>query len=63
MTMYETNMVMKKTRAAGSKQKKADLFIAACATARGLSVATHDVAHFSGLGISVFDPFTGSWSL
>lgn len=40
-----------------------DLFIAASASVKGLAVATHNVAHFSGLGISVFDPFTGSWSL
>lgn len=27
------------------------------------TVATRNVAHFGGLGISIFDPFTGSWSL
>lgn len=47
----------------GKGLQTSDLLIAACATARGLSVATHNVAHFSGLGISVFDPFTGSWSI
>lgn len=40
-----------------------DLFIAASASVKGLSIATHNVAHFRGLGLSVFDPFTGSWSI
>lgn len=40
-----------------------DRFIAASASAKGLAIATRNVAHFSGLGISIFDPFTGSWSL
>jgi predicted nucleic acid-binding protein len=40
-----------------------DLFIAAAASVRGLAVATHNVSHFRGLGLSIFDPFTGSWSI
>jgi len=52
-----------RARRAGKGVAQGDLFIAACASSRGLSVATHNVAHFSGLGISIFDPFTGSWSL
>jgi toxin FitB len=34
-----------------------DLFILACAKARGLAVATHNVAHFRGHGVGIYDPF------
>jgi len=37
--------------------------IDASASVHQLAVSTRNVAHFRGLGISVFDPFTGSWSL
>lgn len=48
---------------AGKNMSQPDLFIAACACARALSLATRNVTHFQGLGLSVFDPFTGSWSI
>lgn len=47
----------------GKSVSQSDLFIAASAAARGLSLATRNVAHFRGFGIPVFDPFTGSWSI
>lgn len=37
-----------------------DLFILASAKARGLPLATRNIAHFRGHGVEVFDPFTGS---
>jgi predicted nucleic acid-binding protein len=40
-----------------------DLFIAASASVRGLGVATRNVAHFRGLGLAVFDPFTGTYAV
>lgn len=40
-----------------------DLFIAASASVRGLAVATRNVPHFRGLGLSVFDPFTKTYAI
>lgn len=40
-----------------------DLMIAATARTRKLTVATRNVGHFTGLGVSVYDPFTDSHAL
>lgn len=40
-----------------------DLFIAASASVRGVSVATRNVSHFRGLGLAVYDPFTNTYAI
>ena len=39
-----------------------DLFILASAKTRGLAVATRNVAHFRGHGVTIFDPFTDTYA-
>jgi predicted nucleic acid-binding protein len=39
--------------------KGLDLAIAATALEHGLTVATRNVAHFTPIGVAIFDPFTG----
>lgn len=45
-------------RARGKAIDTRDLFILATAKARRLALATHNVADFRGLGVSIYDPFT-----
>lgn len=47
-----------RTRAVGRPIEDRDLLIAATAEVAGLGIATRNVDHFRGLGISVLDPFT-----
>lgn len=37
-----------------------DSLIAACARARGLTLATRNTRHFQGFGIETFDPWSGT---
>jgi hypothetical protein len=50
-------------RRSGRTADLRDLFIVATAKTANLSVATRNVGHFRGYGVSVFDPFTGEESL
>jgi predicted nucleic acid-binding protein len=50
-------------RRAGREIEKHDLLIAATAVAHRMTIATRNVGHFRGLGISVYDPFTDSYSI
>ena len=45
-------------RAAGLPAAHADTQIAAIASARGMSVATRNVADFAGMGLDIVDPWT-----
>jgi predicted nucleic acid-binding protein len=40
-----------------------DLLILAIAKSRNLGVATRNVTHFRGLGVPIFDPFSGLQAL
>lgn len=46
----------------GRPVEQRDLLILATAKARGLGVATRNVTHFRGLGVPVYDPFSGTQS-
>jgi predicted nucleic acid-binding protein len=58
----EAAQIDRETRRRGRTIDAHDLFILASARVRGLSVATRDVAHFRGRGVSVFDPFSGAYA-
>ena len=47
-------------RRSGRSIDTRDLFILASAKAQGAALATRNVAHFRGLGVEVYDPFTGN---
>jgi predicted nucleic acid-binding protein len=48
-----------RARSNGRAIEVRDLIIVATADAAGLTLATHNVEHFSGLGVLVVDPFAG----
>lgn len=54
--------VEREARRRGRSIASHDLFILASARARGLAVATRNVAHFRGHGVTIFDPFTGAYA-
>lgn len=50
-------------RRAGREMEKQDLFIAATAKSRRLTIATRNVGHFRGLGVGVYDPFSETYAI
>ena len=53
----DTNLAELESR--GRRRAQADMLIAATAKLAGLTVATRNVADFSGCGVQVFDPWSG----
>jgi hypothetical protein len=49
-------------RASGQRIDERDLLILATAKARGATVATRNVSHFRGHGVTVYDPFADEYS-
>lgn len=50
-------------RASGRRIPERDLLILATAKARGATIATRNVTHFRGRGVTVYDPFADEYTL